>query len=543
MLTDTQMPSGTGTFSARDAAWLLIIVFIGLTARLMHIDSQPFWLDEALTYQRVHLGIGSLIADSFSNRHMPSYFLMLQAISPLDTNNAGLRIPSALFGTASIAVVFTIARRVAGRAAAVVAALLMALSPLQVQYGQEARSYTLVTLLITVALWGLVRLAQNSRGAALDFRHAEFDRFGWGAYVLGTIGALDVLGDAAPWLLAANLSLYLIWRSLCTPHNSEASRCFRRNWLFSAGLILMFCVPFYGAILAFSDGQMLQKFDWIPPLSWQNLRVAAKSTYLMRMAAVVRFSVLPTVVPLLGLLVAALGGIGLYRMRRRLEGRVLLLGFAVLPLLLLAVSLVKSMVLPRYILWSAAPFFILVGIGATALPRRMLPVAITALLLLCTINLLPIYHTETKPRWDRAAATLAAHVRPGDTVFTGDANAPTMLAVLQPKDQVPIDQSALVTSRLDVALARWKQGSRVWAVNGRSAMGPGITLDAFKSRIAALGTPALEIPEGKEITILMFDAPGTAGSTSPRDNTDWRLTPPIATAIETLPVSRRRIAP
>ena len=543
MLTNTQMPSGTGTFSARDAAWLLIIVFIGLTARLMHIDSQPFWLDEALTYQRVHLGIGSLIADSFSNRHMPSYFLMLQAISPLDTNNAGLRIPSALFGTASIAVVFTIARRVAGRAAAVVAALLMALSPLQVQYGQEARSYTLVTLLITVALWGLVRLAQNPRGAALDFRHAEFDRFGWGAYVLGTIGALDVLGDAAPWLLAANLSLYLIWRSLRTPHNSEASLGFRRNWLFSAGLILMFCVPFYGAILAFSDGQMLQKFDWIPPLSWQNLRVAAKSTYLMRMAAVVRFSVLPTVVPLLGLLVAALGGIGLYRMRRRLEGRVLLLGFAVLPLLLLAVSLVKSMVLPRYILWSAAPFFILVGIGATALPRRMLPVAITALLLLCTINLLPIYHTETKPRWDRAAATLAAHVRPGDTVFTGDANAPTMLAVLQPKDQVPIDQSALVTSRLDVALARWKQGSRVWAVNGRSAMGPGITLDAFKSRIAALGTPALEIPEGKEITILMFDAPGTAGSTSPRDNTDWRLTPPIATAIETLPVSRRRIAP
>jgi mannosyltransferase len=543
MLTDTQMPSGTGTFSARDAAWLLIIVFIGLAARLMHIDSQPFWLDEALTYQRVHLGIGSLIADSFSNRHMPSYFLMLQALSPLDTDNAGLRIPSALFGTASIAVVFTIARRVAGRAAAVVAALLMALSPLQVQYGQEARSYTLVTLLITVALWGLVRLAQNPRGAALDFRHAEFDRFGWGAYVLGTIGALDVLGDAAPWLLAANLSLYLIWRSLRTPHNSQASLGFRRNWLFSAGLILMFCVPFYGAILAFSDGQMLQKFDWIPPLSWQNLRVAAKSTYLMRMAAVVRFSVLPTVVPLLGLLVAALGGIGLYRMRRRLEGRVLLLGFAVLPLLLLAVSLVKSMVLPRYILWSAAPFFILVGIGATALPRRMLPVAVTALLLLCTVNLLPIYHTETKPRWDRAAATLAAHVRLGDTVFTGDANAPTMLAVLQPKDQAPIDRSALVTSRLDVALARWKQGSRVWAVNGRSAMGPGITLDAFKSRIAALGTPVLEIPEGKEITILMFDAPGTAGSTLPRDDTDRQLTAPIATAIETLPVSRRRIAP
>jgi mannosyltransferase len=543
MFIDNKTFNGTERFSRSDIAWLLCVVLIGLTARLLHIDSQPFWLDEALTYQRIHLGIGGLVADSFSNRHMPSYFLLLQALASFDANNVWLRIPSALFGTASIAVVFTIARRVAGRAAAVVAAVLMALSPLQVQYGQEARSYTLVTLLITVALWGLVRLAQNPRCAALDFRHPQFDRFGWGAYVLGTIGALDVLGDAAPWLLAANLSLYLISRSLRAPHGNEAQLGFRRNWLLSTALILIFCVPFYGAILAFSDGEMLQKFDWIPPLSWQNLRVAAKSAYLMRMAAVVRFNVLPTAVPLLGLLVAVFGGIGLYRIRRRLEGRVLLLGFALLPLLLLAVSMIKSMVLPRYILWSAAPFFILAGIGAAALPRRVLPVAVTALVLLCTVNLLPIYHTETKPRWDRAAATLAAHVRPGDTVFTGDANAPTMLAVLQPKDQAPIGQSALVTSRLDVALARWKQGSRVWAVNGRSAMGPGETLDTFKGRIAALGTPLLEIPEGKEITILMFDAPGAVGSTLPRDDTHRPLTPPVATAIETLPVSRRRIAP
>ena len=535
--------NGTRKFSPGDLAWLLGVMFIGLAARLLHIDSQPFWLDEALTYQRIHLGIGGLVADSFSNRHMPSYFLMLQAIAPVDATNAWLRIPSALFGTASIAVVFAIARRMAGRAAAVVAAALMALSPLQVQYGQEARSYTLVTLLISLALWGLVRLAQHPQRASLDICHPRFDRCGWASYLIGTIGALDVLGDAAPWLLAANVSLLLIWRDLRTEPSPGARAGFRRNWMLSAAAILICCLPFYAAIVAFSDGRMLHKFDWIPPLNWQNLRVVAKSAYLMRMAAVVRLSVLPTAVPLLGVLVAILGGIGLYRMRGRLEGRVLLLGFAVLPLLLLSISPIKSMMLPRYVLWSVAPFFVLVGIGAAALPRRMMPAAVVALLLLCAANLLPLYRTETKPRWDRAAAMLAARVRPGDTVFTGDTNAPTMLAVLLPRDATPIGVTALVTSRLDVALERWKRGSRVWAVNGRSAMGPGMTLDTFKSRIAALGTPVLEIPEGKEITILMFDAPGTPDSIPARDDTDWRLTPPIATAIETLPVSRRRIAP
>ena len=506
---DNQQTGTIGKWLPGDITWMLIVLLIGLTARLLHIESQPFWLDEALTYQRIHLGIDGLIADSFSNRHMPSYFLMLQLFSQFDSANAWLRIPSALFGAMSAGMVFVIARRIGGRSAAIVAGLLMALSPLQVQYGQEARSYTLVTLLITIALWGLVRLAQNPARAALNLHHPKFDRCGWAAYVVGTIGALDVLGDAAPWLIAANISLLLIWRSLRPeqPHGQRAG--FRRSWLLSVALILLCCVPFYGAILAASDGQMLQKFNWIPPLSWRNLRVAAKSAYLMRIAAVVRFSVLPTAVPLLGLLVAVLGGIGLFRMRGRLEGRVLLLGFAALPLLLLVISLVKSMVLPRYILWSAAPFFILAGMGAAALPRRLMPVAVTVLLLLCAINLAPVYRTETKPRWDKAAATLAANVRPGDTVFTGDPNAPTMLAVLQPRDAVPIGNTALVTPRLDVALARWKQGGRVWAVNGRSALGQREELDAFKTRIAALGTPALEIPEGKEITILMFAAPKT----------------------------------
>lgn len=498
-------------WSAGDIAWILFVLCISLAARLLHIERQPFWLDEALTFQRIHLGTGSLIADSYANRHMPSYFLLLQLISQLGIGNTLLlRIPSALFGALSVGMVFAIARRIGGHGAAIVAGLLMALSPLQVQFGQEARSYTLVTLLITIALWGLVRLAQDPVRAALDIRHRDADWRGWATYVFGTVGALDVLSDAAPWLIAANVSLLLIWRGL----RQESSRIgFRRNVLLSLAVILVCCVPFYVSILAASDGQMLQKFDWIPPLSWRNLKVAAKSAYLMRMAAVVRFAVLPTAVPLLGLLVAALGAIGLWRMRRQLEGRVLLLGFAVLPLSLLAISLVKPMLLPRYILWSAAPFFVLAGLGAATVPRRVLPFAMTPLMLLCVVNLAPIYRIETKPRWDMAAATLAARVRPGDTVFTGDPNAPTMLTVLRPRNAAPLEATALVTPRLDVALARWKQGGRVWAVNGRSALGEREELDAFKGRIAALGTPALQIPQGKEITILMFPAPVTSALT------------------------------
>jgi mannosyltransferase len=510
MATERNQPKLNETWSGGDIAWMLAILFLGLLVRLFRIDHQPFWLDEALTSQRIHLGLNELIADSFTNRHMPTYFLLLQFINQFaHSGDAWLRVPSALFGAMSAGVVFAIAYRMGGRAAGMIAGLLMALSPLQVQYGQEARSYTLVTLLITIALWGLVRLAQNPVRASLDIRHADAERWGWATYVFGSVGALDVLGDAAPWLIASNLSLLLIWRSLCVAPapSPDLRRAFQRNWLLSIVTIIACCVPFYLAIIAASGGHMMQNFNWIPELSLQHLWVVAGSVYLMRMTAVVKFDLLHTAVPVLGFLVALAGCVGLFRMRRRLEGRVLLLGVIVLPLLILGISLFKSMLLPRYVLWSAAPFFVLVGLGAAALPRRALPVTATALFLMGAVNLGPVYRVETKPRWDMAAATLAANVRPGDTVFTADPYAPTMLTVLQPKNGTPIEANALVTSQLDEAVARWKQGGRIWAVNGRSALGEREELADFKNRMAALGSPAVEIPQGKEITILMFPAP------------------------------------
>ncbi|GGA45638.1 glycosyltransferase family 39 protein [Dyella nitratireducens] len=492
-----------------DRFWLLAIVALSLAARLFRIDHQSLWLDEVFTLQRIHLDLSGLFADSFTNRHMPTYFLLLRLLSYFfGAGHAWVRVPSALFGAMSVGMVYVIASRIGSRYAGVVAGLLMALSPLQVQYGQEARSYTLVTLLITVALWGLLRLAQHPQHAAIDLRRVDAERMGWGGYAFGTIAALDVLGDAVPWLIASNLSLWLIWRSLAP--SSETRIAFCRNWLWSTIAIVGCIVPFYVAIFAFSDGHMLQKFDWIPQLSWQHMWVVAGSVYLMRMLAVVKFDLMHTAVPLLGMLVALAGCAGVFRMCKRLEGRVLLLSMLVLPLLILSVSLFKSMLLPRYVLWSAAPFFVLAGLGADLLPRRVLIMAATLLLLLGVVNLGPVYRAETKPRWDMAAATLAANVRPGDTVFTGDPNAPTMLSTLKPKGELPLDATAMVTSQLDEALARWRQGSRVWAVNGRSALGQREELIDFKNRIAALGTPVVEIPQGKEITILMFPAPDEA---------------------------------
>lgn len=491
-------------WDGRDGLHASLLCLFALLVRCLHLTRQPFWLDEVFTYQRIQLGTASLIADSFANRHMPNYFLLLQWLAPPGLDVAALRLPSALFGAATVGVVFAVGRTVAGRSAAAAGALLMALAPTQVQYGQEARSYTLLTLLIAIALWGLVQLARDPQRAALLPWKAGAAGRAWLAYLVGTVGALDVLGDAAPWWLASNLALWSIARAL---RGDAMRRAFLRHWGASQGIVLLCCAPFYLAVLVASDGHLMRNFNWVPPLSWHGLWVMAGSTYLMRSAAVLHLGLLPPAGLGLAPVVLVLCALGFRRLRGRPAARVLMLALVVLPLFLLGVSLFHSMLVPRYALWGALPFFVLAGAGVEALPTRTRPLMLLSLAMLGAINLLPVYRVETKARWDRAAALLSSEVRPGDTVYTGDPNGPAMLRVLQPVGGSPIEARAVVTDRLDVALGRWRQGSRVWAVNGRSAMGQREPLDAFQSRLAALGSPARAIRQGREITVLVYRPP------------------------------------
>ena len=489
-----------------DALGMLAVMALALAARLYRIGAQSFWLDEVFTWQRIHLPTGALIADSFSNRHFPSYFLLLRWIASFNPNDfAWLRMPSAVFGAAAVGVVFLIGRRLGGRSAGLLAGLLMALSPLQMQYGQEARPYALVVLLIGIALWGLVVIAQQPLRATSGGRGVAVNWLGWVAYVAGTAAAMAVIGSTAPWLLASNAALFLVWRRL--REEAGAAHAFARHWLLGQVVVLLCCTPFFAGVLSAGDHRMLQSFNWIPALTWHHLWVVASTTYLMHGATVVRFGLLPMAVKMLSPLVALLGGLGFYRLRGRIEGRVLMLAFALLPLLVLAISLVKPMLVPRYILWSSVPFFVLAGVGVSALGRRVAPVVVVLALVLSLVNLEPLYRIEIKPRWDATAAMLSAQVRPGDTVFTDDPNGPLMLSALQPKGVVPIEQRAQVTVRLRVALVRWHAGSRVWAVSGRAAMGERADLAAFKARLAGLGRPVREIPEGSEVTVLLFSPP------------------------------------
>jgi mannosyltransferase len=164
-----------GSRSARSAQrrhwWLFAgIVLLGAVLRFPTLGEQSFWSDEATTWQIVAHGLGHVLHQVPQTESTPPlYYVLLWCWSRVfGLSEAGLRSLSAVFGTATIVVMWAIGRRVASERAGLVAALLTAANPFLVWYSQEARAYALLLLLSAVSLLALVRvLSSPSRGRVL----------------------------------------------------------------------------------------------------------------------------------------------------------------------------------------------------------------------------------------------------------------------------------------------------------------------------------------------------------------------------------------
>jgi mannosyltransferase len=148
-------------FEDRSEAWLLAgIILVGALLRFTTLGVQSFWFDEATTWQIVSHGLGHVFSQVPRTESTPPlYYVLLWLWSRVfGLSEAGLRSFSALCGTATIAVVWAIGRRLASPRAGLIAALLTATNPFLVWYSQEARAYSLLLAMSAVSLLALVRV-------------------------------------------------------------------------------------------------------------------------------------------------------------------------------------------------------------------------------------------------------------------------------------------------------------------------------------------------------------------------------------------------
>jgi hypothetical protein len=128
------------------AAWVLAL---GAT----RLGRRPLWLDEAFTVGGTHDLVGTWRKTGGT---MGLYYLLMWPVTQLSLDRAWLRLPSLLCAAATVVVVHEIGRMIGGRRVGAMATGLLAVMWALARFGLEARSYTLAMLLVSLSWLGLV---------------------------------------------------------------------------------------------------------------------------------------------------------------------------------------------------------------------------------------------------------------------------------------------------------------------------------------------------------------------------------------------------
>ncbi|MGI5916072.1 MAG: glycosyltransferase family 39 protein [Anaerolineae bacterium] len=205
-----------------------LILIVSFALRLLRLGDANLWWDEGLAIWAVRKGFMGVTLWTAADVHPPLYFWSLWAwVHMLGESEFAMRAISAMFGVLTVAVVYALGVRLAGRAAGTWAALFTGLSRFHIWWSQEMRMYVLAGLMGTLSLYLFFRWLEkeriSGRGAACCAPTADVpddppprDRSatGWlAATTLASIGALYTIFLMAPVLLVQNLIvlLVLVW--------------------------------------------------------------------------------------------------------------------------------------------------------------------------------------------------------------------------------------------------------------------------------------------------------------------------------------------
>lgn len=154
---------------AGERALLVCIILAGAALRVYQLGAKGFWGDEIWTAQRSAWTAAQIVDFALDNTVGPwTYLAGWLSLTMLGANfqEFVLRWPSVLAGILTIPLAWSLAHRLWGQGASLVAAALVAASPYQVWYAQEARYYTWMVLFSVASTYFLYRAFAQPRRAA-----------------------------------------------------------------------------------------------------------------------------------------------------------------------------------------------------------------------------------------------------------------------------------------------------------------------------------------------------------------------------------------
>ncbi len=403
-----------GLWKTRTSVGLLVIIYVAFMLRVIRLDFQPLWWDEGWTLYFATADVPTMIARTAIDIHPPFYYLILHLWTLVAGSSAiSVRLFSALVGIVSVPLIFVVGRRLFGVRVGIMAALAMALAPLQIYYSQEARMYALATLLVLASVYLCLTLLQREEKGGASWIH-------WVLYLLVTALAMYTQYYAA-FIPAAQTIFLLVWH--------WRHRAFLVKWLGVQAVLLLVYLPWLvyagSKLVAYVSTKLVKEGD-VPVgffTYFQQHLLAFSVGHLSQDRAFLSW------IAVVFVAVIVLGAVGYLRNRPQTDftvrqGITFGLMYLLIPLSLgYLVNLRYPFTSPgiqRLFLFSAPAFHLLVALGLTWMWHRVHVVwPVCLLLVVASTPLLADFYTYERyvgEDYRPLIETVQAHAMPDDVV-------------------------------------------------------------------------------------------------------------------------------
>lgn len=452
------------------AAWCVALLTLAAAIlRISFLGSKSLWFDEGATASVVALPFSSLLKFLMHHQmNMFLYYLLLHGWTLIaGSSEFMLRLPSALFGVATISLVYVLGAELGHRRAGLVAALMLTVNTTSIEYAQSARSYSMYVALATLASIAFVRSVK--RGSVVSFV----------SYIgSGTFSVYTHL--FAIWALPSQwLSLFLF-----RPDRKKAI-----GVTICMLTISVLSVPAFIFAISGDHGNVA----WVSRTSLHSLmelfftfagKFDGRTTTLMTV-----LTVLLTMLYLIGVVSAVV-----WRQRDDSPALGYLLLSICLPVVLTAViSFVKPLFVPRYLLAGLPLFALLAAIGFQRLRPAFAIAMVFAISILSLAQDYSYYRAPSIEDWRGMVDYLAKHSRPGDAllIFPAWETAPVDYYVSRRDHpgtfptrvfQLPVEGSRKSIENPERLLAKSGAG-RVWVTSSIAVDETGIKLIFSNERV------------------------------------------------------------
>lgn len=143
-----------------------ILVLLAFGLRLYQLGYSDLTFDESASIFIARKPLAEMIPYLLRafHEHPPGYYLVLAGWTKLvGESEVALRWLSVFFGTLSVPLMYVFGRATLGKRAGWLAALILTVTPVHIFFSQNARMYTLLSLLALTSWWLIVKLQQNDR--------------------------------------------------------------------------------------------------------------------------------------------------------------------------------------------------------------------------------------------------------------------------------------------------------------------------------------------------------------------------------------------